>query len=219
MKFKGQDFYIPIEWFRSSGPEDSLDKKPQLLVPIPKEYTNLLTEIQNLAIRNGLKLPAEFQMIGNKEEAFKRLPARDMFFIKLNHDVACFNKERQLMKLAALSIGDYRVMIHVKGLYIGSHGNTNKVASLQLRICQIQHAPVMPTCMFSAVLETSAGEKTLQQVQQITEAPKKPARKPKLQRQNAVIEQRIQPMEEQRVETLPSNFFDDIDLSNVVALS
>ena len=45
LKYRGNDFFIPSEWFKSTGPQETYDKKPELLVPVQAEYLNILTEI------------------------------------------------------------------------------------------------------------------------------------------------------------------------------
>ena len=212
--------------------KESFDKKFEILVPIPDEYMRLLTNIENLAINEGLKLPVEFQTNVGHEEVFKRLPIRANLYIKVNHDVACFDKNCKPIKMEAMTTGDYRVVIHVKGLYIGTHSN-GKLVSLQLRICQIQNLSKVPVCMFTCVpswpmsgsqkrqmVSTNISMPVPETPQPGVEAaplnvPTKKGRKPKLQRQNAVVESRIQQEEHRQMETLPPDFFHDIDLNTL----
>ena len=224
LKYKGQDFFIPTEWFKSTGPQEAFDKKNEMLVPLQPDILNILNEIENLALRDGLKMPPDYQVTGSKEEIFKRLPTRPRLYIKVAYDVVCYNKHNQIVKFTSLGMGDYRVMIQVKGLYIGSHVTTSKLVSLQLRISQIQYIANVPTCMFSMVTvpiasDMNASEKAIPSIQQGNDTVKKSGRKPKLPRQNAIGEKSVQPVEQARVESLPSTFFDDIDISTLSAMN
>ena len=129
-------------------------------------------------------------------------------FLKLNADVACFDKNKQLLNLSQMSYGDYRVIILVKGTYIGIHGNSGKLASLQVRVAQLQFVPISPPCYFSMFTMTPPVEKAdNSQVTQSGEVPKeqpvnKKSRRPKLTRQNAMIENR----QEQNMESQSDDF-------------
>lgn len=222
LKYHGQDMLVPTEWFQCSGVKENFDKKKEILVPISSTLTSLLKNIETVAINEGLKLPSEFQSNLNNVEVFKHLPEREKLYLKLTHDVACFDKYCKKISLDQMISGEFRVVIHIKGLYIGHHPSSGRLASLQLRVVQIQNIPKVVQCMFSSLsLPQTEKLAVLNAIPPTPQPgtgpmplapPAKKGRKPKLQRQNAVIENRIQQQDTQALETLSSDFFSDIDL-------
>ena len=132
LKVHGQNFYASSDWFTCAGVKESFDKKKEILVSLQKELAAQLKNIENFAIAEGLKLPVEFQSMQSNAEIFKRHPERDNLYIRLNYDVACFDKMCKPLPLDHMVHGDYRVMIHFKGLYIGNHPSSGKLASLHV---------------------------------------------------------------------------------------
>ena len=224
LKWQGEDLSLQTDWFTSTGVKDGMESyKKEMLVPISNEMRQVLKEIETLAVNEGLRLPAEFtghQKVSNAE-VFKHLPLaeREKLFIKVNHDAVCFDKQRKHIAFEKMQSGEFRVAILVKGLYIGHHpANMGKLASLQLRISQIQNDPKIvhclfngnkskaPVCAFSNVPQTPqpvVGPMSLTQ-------PAKKGRKPtKFQRQNAMMDS----IQTQELPSLPADFFNDLDLS------
>jgi hypothetical protein len=230
LKYRGNDLYIQTDWFRANGTKDTFDHKKELMVTLPSDFRMLLKGIEDFAIRDGLKLPMEFQSNLSNEEIFKHIPERTNLYLKMHHEVACFDKAGHLMKMDALTTGDYRAVILVKGLYIGFHP-TGKLVSLQLRIAQLQFIPRVPQCMFVPVpnfhLPQASVASNMIRVPEtpqagaesmpLSQATNKRGRKPaKLQRQNAISEGKIQQEEHRRLESVPADFFQDamMDLAN-----
>lgn len=233
LKFRGNDLYLHTDWFRSSGIKKTFDSKSEILVTLTPEFRFALKSIEELAVRDGLKLPVEFQSNLSNDEIFKHLPERETFYLKLNYDATCWDKYATLMKQDAATAGDYRAVVHVKGLYIGHHPS-GKLVSLQLRIVQLQFIQSNGNCMFA---KTSSGNKapitvfvpeTPQPGADLGIAPltapltqvkrgRKPANKLQLQRQNAITEARVQQEEARRLENVPADFFTDamMDLQQV----
>lgn len=120
-------------------------------MPIASEYATLFKRIESLAINSGLKIPTEFQNNFSNETIFKFLPDWTNLYIKLDHNTMYFDKHCKPVKESSLQMGDFRAMIQIKGLYIDYHAE-GKLASLQLRICQLQNLPKVPTCMFMPML-------------------------------------------------------------------
>lgn len=239
LKYRGNDLYIQTDWFHSNGAKSTFDQKNELLITLPSEFRMLLKAIEDFAIRDGLKLPLEFQTNSRNEEVFKRLPDRTNLYLKMHHESACFDKNGHMIKMDALAMGDYRAVILVKGLYIGYHP-TGKLASLQLRIAQVQFIPRVPQCMFIAMPNSygpQAPASNMFRMPQVasgtTRVPETPppgmesqslasankrGRKPtKLQRQNALSEAKIQQEEHRQMESIPPDFFNDalMDLASL----
>ena len=223
--YGGKDLLLQTDWFHSSGVRDTTDHKKEILVTLTPEIRAILKLIEDRAVYgSGLQLPLEFQSVTAPLPAlFKPLPDRTNFYMKLLFDAACFNQNGQLMKMDSLSIGDYRVVVHVKALYIGFHPS-GKLASLQLRAKQLQYSPRTPQCLFlpmptlpmpgsfpiSAALPNGEPETPRPGVESASLTQAKKGRKPtKLQRQNAITEARIQQEEQRRMDTIPRDFFTD----------
>ena len=230
IKYQGQELVLPTEWFNSNGIKESIDGKNEILVSVPSNYMSLIKVIENLAINGGLVIPSEFQVNVANDAIFKHTPALPRLYIKLHHEAMFFDQNCRPLKLKDLAMGDFRAMIHVKGLYIGHHPS-GKLASLQLRVIQLQNIPRIRPCMFapvaasnlndnrswynnpSMVANTLVPPQTPQPGAEPVTLTKK-GRKPKLNRQNAISEAKIQQRQEQRkMDTLPSDFFNDLDLS------
>ena len=223
LKFQGGELLVQTEWFQSSGVKDGLESyKKEMLVPISNELRQLLKEIETLAIDEGLRLPAEFggyQKPPSNANIFKHLPLtdREKLFVKLNYDAVGFDKYCKPFAFDKMQTGQFRAVIHVKGLYIGNHpANDGKLASLQMRITQIQNDPKSVQCLFKGNNSTLAS--TFSAVPQTPQPavepvpltqPAKKGRKPKLQRQNAVTDAN----QNQELSRLPPDFFNDLDLS------
>ena len=235
LKYQGKDLLLPTHWFTSRGLRESFERKTEIYVPITPEMLSLLRQIEAHAIAVGMKVPVELQPNENvsRESLFKHLPEKQGYFIKVIHDATHFDKLCNPMSIEPNRFGQYRVMIHVKGLYLGYHPS-GKVASLQLRVQQTQYIPKIVPCLFSSLpinlqLETEAQGVCVNvpQTPQPTSEPmslasnnaatmlppKKKGRKPKLQRQNAMVENQEQQSERRKMESLPSDFFTDLDLT------
>ena len=218
LKYQGKDLFLQSDWFHSAGLKDSIDRKKEMLVTLTPEVRGVLKNIEDLAIRSGLKLPAEYQHVSHSVDIFKSLPDRQNFYLKLNYDASAFDKNGQALKFEQLDRGDYRVVIHVKGLYIGFHPS-GKLVSLQLRIAQLQHISRPAQSMFAPIpipTQRDCQQNHMNVTFRVPEVPPqivegqqvKRGRKPtKMQRQNAMNETRIQQEEHRQMETIPAEFF------------
>ena len=193
LKYQGKDLYLASDWFYAPGLKPSIDNKTEILAVLQPSLVKAIKSIEEIVTRHGgLKLPVEYQGPTPAKDLFKFLPDRDNYYLKLQHDAPIFDRTGKPTKVDLLSMGDYRVMIHVKGLYIGHHP-TGKLVSLQLRVVQVQHIPRAPECMFVAIPPPASNNAVSEVVQPVAEAaalnaPSKRGRKPqKLMRQNAVI--------------------------------
>ena len=73
--------------------------------------------VEDEAIRQ-LKIPADLQNSQSNENVFKRLPAMQYVYAKMNRDAVFFNKYCTVIKREDLNYGEYRVILQVKGLYL-----------------------------------------------------------------------------------------------------
>lgn len=232
LKYQGKDLYLTSDWFASTGLKDTIDRKKEIMISMTPEFRTVLKNIEEVAMRSGLKLPPEYQNVVPNMDIFKQLPDRQNLYLKLNYDACAFDKNGQSLNFDQLVRGDYRVVVHVKGLYIGFHPS-GKLVSLQLRVSQLQHVPRPPQSMFAPIpfptprdchqnhanvtfRVQEAPQPVVEGQQQQSQA--KRGRKPtKLQRQNAMIEARIQQEEHRQMENIPAEFFRDamMDLQNI----
>ena len=227
LKHEQGNICLMTDWFESGGAR-MFDKKLQMNVTFTKENLELIKYLEDFAINRGLKLPVEYQINVPIEHVFKRLPLnKPNLIVKIDFDGVCFDKTCSQMQLLPELFGDYRVIVQVKGLYIGPHSN-DKLVSLQLRIVQLQFVPKKRACMFSFASSLTFGNlpnamtspalvnsqvpQTPQPASEVTAplAANKKGRKPKLQRQNAVVEQQVHPAEHHALESMPPDFFTDI---------
>ena len=150
----GQDVMICSDWFRSDGIKFGIDRKPELLFKTSGRLRETLNVIESEAVRQ-LRIPPDFlsqsgiiaDHVDNKS-LYKPLYHGEFMYAKLHRDCSFFNNRREMIKGSDLGYGDYRVVICVKGLYIGSHNENGAMASLHIRIFQIQYREVNMTCLF-----------------------------------------------------------------------
>ena len=130
LKCKGNDLLLTSDSFISHGVSyNHMDNKPEIKVQKCQGITDVLHAIEELAMKQ-LKLPSEYKHTGTVQPIFKRFPMTSNLFFKLSHDAVFFDKERNMMQPVNVGYGSYRVILKVVGIYIGPHGNTEKLASL-----------------------------------------------------------------------------------------
>ena len=227
----GQDIMICSDWFRSDGMKAGIDKKPEMLLKTGGRLREVLNVIEAEAVKQ-LHIPSElvsqFGLTATQLDGktfYKPVHNGEYMYIKLHRDCAFFNAKREVMKKCDVGYGEYRVVIHVKGLYIGQNEN-GPTASLHLRIFQVQYRDVNVTCLFetSAGLLTNASQPNTQNPQnmppetpsanppQPTTSGKKNGRKgakATLQRQNGTM---IESQQQVPLEVLPQDFISEFNI-------
>ena len=225
----GQDILICSEWFRSDGLKPGIDKKPEILFKTAGKCRDALNVIENEAIRQ-LRMPPEvLSELGlsagqlENKALYKPLHKGEFMYAKLHRDCSFFNAKRESIKNSDLAYGDYRVVIAVKGLYIGSHSENGTKASLHVRIFQLQYREVNVACLFDGVTgmltngSQIATPSTSQpppppQPAQASTAGRKNGRKnakPPMMRQNEMV---IEGTSAAALESLPPDFFNDFNI-------
>lgn len=224
----GQDIMVCSDWFRIDGIKAGLDKKPEMLVKMSGRVRETFNVIEKEAVQQlrvppdmleSLKISAE-QM--NNDKFYKPLYSGEFMYIKLHRDCSFFNSRRELVRRSELGYGEYRVLLCVKGLYIGSNAENGAMASLHIRIFQIQFREVNGACLFEAsaclhAQNTPPPTQTINQpspvnqplqTQQPSTSNKKNSRgksKPALARQNAV--EVVEAEQQVPTEISPHDFF------------
>lgn len=200
LTYDNTDCIITTPWFKSNGLSCSSQfekAKPEILVKYTEEIKKLIHEIESVAI-NNLEIPNNLSIPFGKtrDTLFKRIPDVNNIFVKLAPECTYYGKNFETINKQHLAHGNYRVALHVVGTYVGSHGQTDKIASLSMRITQILFEPINIPCLFQNVGTNVFKVLNLDDISSvnvctaaITEKPPKVVRKPrrpKLQRQNGV---------------------------------
>ena len=125
----------------------------------------------------------------------------NMFWAKLAKNCRAFNWGGESMKLKDMGPGRYQFVLRVNGIFVGHHGDSDYVASLNLRVIQLRHEPceieagnIPQTCLMSDYVLPSQAIDDLWAILNTTPAcevevpacPPAPPKKPTLQRQNAM---------------------------------
>ena len=85
---------------------------------------NILKTIEDVAVNKGLQLPAEFQIPNIPDEAiFRRTLPKPHLILKCAFNIAFFDQNGKNISFQDLKMGNFRVAIHVVGIYIGKHGS------------------------------------------------------------------------------------------------
>lgn len=66
----------------------------------------------------------------------------DIYWAKLGRHTRCFDWEGKPIKAKDMGPGRYQFVLRCTGIYIGQHGESNYVASLNMRVIQIRHQPL-----------------------------------------------------------------------------
>ena len=226
----GINVLITSDWFQSDGIKTGVNNKAEMLFKTSGIVRSYLNAIEGAAMQQ-LKIPIDVVRehgIPNDCPApslYRALNQSDYMYAKLERECPIFNSKRHIIKRENTGFGEYRILLHVKGLYIGSHSTPGKLASLQMRISQIQYREVSMTCL----LEPMAGLcRTQMETMPMpvstptpiatstptkpppTPAPKKGRqKKATLQRQNAISDAEILT---QAMENGGSDFFAEMDV-------
>lgn len=194
LKCDGKAFYIQSDWFVSEGPKMNSFQKPEILLKSAGVIKNTLKSIETLA-KAQMKYPSEYEVeLGKKDEYFKCIPDKsDFLYCKLAQGARCFDLDCHPLAPQSLAYGRYRVILHVKGIYIGSHGPTKALASLMIKVEQLQYESLVLPCLFSSHVPNNenilnAPKTPPPSIPPTPQLKKKQGRRPRLQRQNAVME-------------------------------
>ena len=104
---------------------------------------------------DGENIPSRF-ITAFKNPSFNLRPTirSDAFTgLKLAKDVRCFEWFGNTWNGAAIGPGRYQLLLKASGFFLGSHGESDYVASLHLRVCQIKYAPAEEESITFPILE------------------------------------------------------------------
>ena len=140
-----ESLYLQTPSFLSKGPSKSRFND-QLQLFIPKACTSTLLKIDERA-KQAFKCPPDAPKHWKKrfenENVYKELKS-DKLYLKFSKDLKCFNEKGEVIH-RDLTAGRYTLILHVIGIFIGNHGSTQYLASLQVKIKQVQFEPQSQT--------------------------------------------------------------------------
>lgn len=175
--------FLELDSFQCDGLSKSYFND-EVHIAVPKSIVSELLKLDEY-IAKQFKLPEEAPSKWKASKSpYKSLnnSKYDKIYIKLDENIKAFNFERQLLKSPNYDVGEYKLIIRVNGIFIGVHGETEKYASLQLRVTQIMYRPSFEDgCLFS-----TASMKDTRVMPPSTSAETLPS-KPAAQRQTTVI--------------------------------
>ena len=146
------DVFITTDWFRSDGIKSAFGNKSEIFFKVSGTVRDILNVIEHEAVVQ-MKIPVEVIQRHNiqpdtaLQSLYRNLNSSDFLFGKLQRDCIIFNARRQVIRKEDTGFGDYRVLLHVKGLYIGPHAQEGKLLSLHMRIIQVQYREVSMACL------------------------------------------------------------------------
>ena len=133
-----------------------------------------------------------------------------------------FDKDKSVIRPTDMSHGNYRVIFKIIGIYMGPHGATDKLGSLQVRIIQMQYGPFVPPCYFDLMAPVVKPQQSLPaevnfpeidqnvQTKQTTCTSKKRGERPKLPRLSSVFDLRPHQIKESNL----AEVFIDVDMDS-----
>ena len=138
----GIDLQFQTLAFHSAyGIRPSQSGKPQLLVAFDDNLKNMLLQVQDF-VKAQIQIPEEIKEKAVKNYVYKPLYHGNCAFMTLANDFEGFDAQgNPLPDNFVYGAGMYTVLFRVAGLYIGSHGNTPYLASIQFRILQVLYTP------------------------------------------------------------------------------
>ena len=142
-----QRLYIQTPTFSCSGPIRSRYREAkQLAIPVAamEEVIKLDAFVKEQTILPANAPDAWRKVVAENDglhsSIHKDYAQYDRLFVTIDDEAPVFNLlNRELLDIAPAA-GRYRCLIHVRGIYLGSHGTTLKFQSLQLRVLQMLYA-------------------------------------------------------------------------------
>ena len=146
LNYGDDGLYLQVPFFHSNGmSSSSYSNLRQMRVSFPKWKQTILKMIDSFA-KECVELPDSAPVHWKKKleegSGFKDLPEFDTLFLKLSDHFQAFDVLSNPMDCDDLKRGRYMGLVHVTGLYIGAHGSTGKLASLQMKVLQLVYEPL-----------------------------------------------------------------------------
>lgn len=183
LNYGDNGLYLQVPFFHSNGmSSSSYSNMRQMRVTFPKWQQGILRTVDSMAKEN-LELPdtapSHWKKALDEGIAYKELPDFDTLFLKLSEHFQAFDILSNPIDCDDLKRGRYMALVHVTGLYIGAHGSTGKLASLQMKVLQLVYEPMpIDKCLIDFDNAISNEVKESKEIKENEES-KKRSRKPK----------------------------------------
>ena len=117
----------------------------QMRVTLPKWQQDLLQILDGVA-RENVKCPPEASKSWLKSfddgSAYRNIVDPETLYLKLTDSFQAFDVFKNTIDVDELKRGQYMALIQVTGIYIGGHGSTGKLSSLQVKLTQLLYQPI-----------------------------------------------------------------------------
>lgn len=147
LSYDGQPCLLQTKPFIASGlTKSKFQDQPQMF--IPSSSIPVLIDIDEIAKKALIfpeDAPSSWKEAFDSGEAYKSLNI-DKLYLKTKNLIIYDTEGDQYD--GELKQGTYSAILHVVGIYIGSHGTTTKRASLQVKVKQLQYEPLADKCLF-----------------------------------------------------------------------
>lgn len=145
LSYGDDGFYLQTPFFHSNGMSVSnYSNMRQMRVTFPEWQQRILKTIDSAAQEHLVcpdSAPAHWKKSLEEGRSYKKIPEFDSLFLKLSDHFQAFDLFQNVMECDDLKRGRYIALIHVTGIYLGAHGTTGKLASLQMKVLQLLYEP------------------------------------------------------------------------------
>ena len=146
LSYDGKELYLQVPFFQANGmSHSSYTNMRQMRVTLPKWQQDLLCVLDGVAKEN-VKCPQEasaswFKLFDDGS-AYRNIVDPETLYLKLSESFQAFDVYKNIIDCDELKRGQYMALIQLTGIYIGGHGPTGKLASLQMRLSQLVYQPM-----------------------------------------------------------------------------
>lgn len=146
LSYEGKDLFIEVPFFQSNGMSySSYTNMRQMRVTLPKWQQDLLHFLDGAA-RENVKCPPEVSKswlkLFDDGSAYRDIVDPETLYLKLTDSFQAFDVFKNTIDCDELKRGQYMALIQITGIYIGGHGSTGKLASLQVKLTQLLYQPI-----------------------------------------------------------------------------
>ena len=175
--YDGQSCLLQTKPFFGNGLINSkFQDQPQMLIPISSiPLLKVIDEKAKEVLDFPEDAPSSWKDSFISKEAYKSLN-NDKLYLKTK-DLQIYDIDGEIYD-GELKQGTYSAILHVVGIYIGSHGSTDKRASLQVKVKQLQYEPQSNKCLFVKPTEITPSVKPTATAQVTFKQPLPKRRKP-----------------------------------------
>lgn len=130
-------FYLQTNNFYSRGPQISkLNGKMQMYIPEEAGIHERLCTLLSMCKAEAACPNGEWQVNFDNGTAWKDI---DKVYATFAQEWQAFDFMRKPVECDKLDSGDYALLLQVTGVYMGSHGTSDKLASMQVKVIQVMY--------------------------------------------------------------------------------